>query len=477
VSATLPVTAPPAGRPVLLTGWGRTAPTAAHLQTPADADQLVAALRAELSCTPAGGTPDGAAPTRPILARGLGRSYGDAAQSAGGTVVSTLALTDLSLDRQTGVLEAGAGCSLDQILQVAVPQGWFLPVTPGTRQVTVGGAIAADVHGKNHHVDGTFGRHVRWLDLVDGTGTLHRLAPDGPPAVQEAFWATVGGLGLTGVIVRAAVALQPIESSWIAVETVQAGNLADLMAALRVDDARLRYTVAWVDVLATGARAGRGVITSGDHASAASVVAHGHGDPLGYRPRALLTAPGVPVKLVNPLSARVLSELWFRKAPAQRRTTLEPLQTFFHPLDGVHGWNRLYGRNGFLQYQLAVPDGREDVVEQALAGLRSASSEAFLGVLKRFGPANPSPLSFPCPGWTLAVDVPVAAGGRLARVLEELDRAVARAGGRVYLVKDSRCRPDLVEQMYPQLPQWRAVRDRLDPQHRFGSDLSRRLGL
>jgi decaprenylphospho-beta-D-ribofuranose 2-oxidase len=454
-------------RPVLLTGWGRTAPTAAQVQTPADAEQVARAVR-EAEPGPAG---------RSILARGLGRSYGDAAQSAGGTVLSTLALTDLSLDPRAGLLVAGAGCSLDEILRVAVPAGWFLPVTPGTRQVTLGGAIAADVHGKNHHVDGTFGRYVRWLDLVDGTGTLRRLAPDGEPEARDGFWATVGGLGLTGVVVRAAVALRPVESSWMLVETVQAPDLAALMSALRVDDARLRYTVAWVDVLATGARAGRGVVTSGDHAGAQAVAAAGHPDPLSYRPRTLLSAPGVPVNVVNPLTAQLLSQVWFHKAPARRRRSLEPLQAFFHPLDGVRGWNRLYGRGGFLQYQLAVPDGREDVVEQALAGLRSAGGGAFLGVLKRFGPSNPAPLSFPRPGWTLAVDVPVTGGSRLARVLEQLDLAVAGAGGRLYLVKDSRCRPELVEQMYPGLPRWRAVRDRLDPEHRFGSDLSRRLGL
>ncbi len=456
--------------PVLLTGWGRTAPTAALLQTPADAEQVARAIREVQPGRPG-------RPGRPVLARGLGRSYGDAAQSAGGTVLSTLSLSELSFDPHSGVLVAGAGCSLDQILRLAVPQGWFLPVTPGTRQVTVGGAIAADVHGKNHHVDGTFGRHVRWLDLVDGTGTLHRLEPGCAPQVRDAFWATVGGLGLTGVIVRAAVALQRVESAWMAVDTVQAPDLAGLMSTLRADDARLRYTVAWVDVLASGARAGRGVVTSGDHAGAEVVTAAGHGDPLHYRPRARLWAPGIPVKVVNPVTAQLLSQAWFHRARARRTRTLEPLQTFFHPLDGIRGWNRLYGRNGFLQYQFAVPDGREDVVEQALAVLRSASREAFLGVLKRFGPANPSPLSFPRPGWTLAVDVPVTAGGRLARALAELDLVVARAGGRVYLVKDSCVSPELVEQMYPGLPQWQAVRDRLDPHHRFGSDLSRRLGL
>ena len=208
-------------RPSLLRGWGRTAPSAAEVRIAMDVDQVAEAVTG---------------PARAILARGLGRSYGDAAQSAGGLVVSTLGLRDLELDPHSGLLVAGAGCSLDAILRLSVPQGWFLPVTPGTRFVTVGGAIAADVHGKNHHVDGTFGRHVRWLELIDGSGVLRRLSPDGdaPQADPAAFWATVGGLGLTGIIVRAAVQLQPVTSSWMRVDTVRCDNLEALKASLPV---------------------------------------------------------------------------------------------------------------------------------------------------------------------------------------------------------------------------------------------------
>ena len=351
-------------------------------------------------------------------------------------------------------------------------------MTPGTRFVTVGGAVAADVHGKNHHVDGTFGRHVRWLELVDGTGTLRRLSPDGDD--PDAFWATVGGLGLTGVIMRAAVQLRPVESSWISVDTVRAPDLDTLMSLLLEHDRRFRYTVAWVDVLATGRHAGRGVVTSGDHAAAGRVTDQGRvEDPLQYRPVARLTAPPVPLSAVNPLTARAFNEVWFRKAPGYREGELQRLQTFFHPLDGVRGWNRLYGPAGFLQYQFVVPDRRVDLVGQALHQLRTASGSAFLGVLKRFGTADPGPLSFPQPGWTLAVDLPAgaAAGRRLSATLDRLDEEVTAAGGAVYLVKDARCRPDLVAQMYPRLPEWRATRDRLDPNRRFVSDLSRRLSL
>ena len=441
----------------LLTGWGRTAPTAARRADVRDVEDVVRAVRS-------GG---------PVLARGLGRSYGDAAQCAGGTVVQGRGLDHLHLDGATGLADVGAGVTLDARLRVAVPRGWFLPVTPGTRQVTVGGAIAADVHGKNHHVDGSFGAHVRDLDLVDGTGTVRRLAPDAADADDvAAFRATVGGLGLTGIVTRATVALQRVQSAWMAVETERTGDLAGTLAALRRQDRTHRYTVAWVDATAGGRRAGRGIVTGGDHAPASAVPG-----PLDYRPRTRAAVPAVPVRVVRPLVVRAFNEAWFRRAPAAPGVGPERLEAFFHPLDAVAGWNRLYGPHGFVQYQFVVPDDRADVVEAALGRLRSAGSAPFLVVLKRFGPAGDGLLSFPRPGWTLAVDLPVAATDRLARVLDRLDGDVAAASGAVYLVKDARCRPDLVPAMYPALDAWRAVRDRLDPDRVFRSDLSRRLAL
>jgi len=388
--------------------------------------------------------------------------------------VSTSGLSGLVLDEDSGTAVVGAGCSLDRLLRELVPRGWFVPVVPGTRYVTVGGAIAADVHGKNHHVDGSFGQHVRRLDLVDGTAEVRRLSPVDDP---DAFWATVGGLGLTGVVTRAELQLRRIGSSWMRVTTARAGGLGELLTALEDHDRRYRYTVAWIDLAAGGRALGRGVLTSGDHADGDEVRAAHGGDPLAYRPGARLTVPPVPVSAVNRLGVRMFNELWFRKAPVYREAELQPMQTFFHPLDGVRDWNRVYGPRGFLQYQFVVPDGREDVLEDVIGGLQRTGAEAFLAVLKRFGDAGPAPLSFPRRGWTLAMDLPVRAPDRLARALDALDAQVADAGGAVYLVKDARCRPDLVERMYPQLPAWRAVRDRLDPQRRFRSDLSRRLDL
>jgi decaprenylphospho-beta-D-ribofuranose 2-oxidase len=455
---------PDEGRTTLLTGWGNTTASGARLLRPAGIEQVIEAI---------------GRPGRAVLARGLGRGYGDSAQSAGGDVLSMVRLDDLELDQQSGIAVVGAGLSIDTLLRVTVPRGWFVAVTPGTRFVTIGGAIAADVHGKNHHVDGSFAHHVLWLDLVDGTGTLRRLSPSAtaPEADREAFWATAGGLGLTGVITRAALRLRPIASSWMSVDTERADGLDQLMNRLREHDRRFPYTVAWLDVLARDRRLGRGVITSGVHTDREQVRANSIGDPTSYRPHRRLTAPMTPVGTVTPLSARVFNELWYRRAPRQEIAALQPLEAFFHPLDRIRSWNRLYGPRGFVQYQFVVPDGREDVVEQAVTAFGSDSSTAFLAVLKRFGDHPGGPLSFPRPGWTLAVDLPVRPGGRLAPVLDALDRVVADAGGAVYLVKDSRCRPDLVAAMYPRLDEWRMTRQRLDPERRFASDLSRRVGL
>jgi decaprenylphospho-beta-D-ribofuranose 2-oxidase len=454
----------------LLTGWGRTAPSAARVVSPGSAEEIAEAVRSS---------------ARSVLGRGLGRCYGDAAQSAGGLVLRTDRLATLDLDAETGLLVAGAGAGLDEILQHTVPRGWFVPVTPGTRFVSLGGAVAADVHGKNHHVDGSIGTHLAWIELIDGTGTLRRLSPDPdqPDGDPAAFWATVGGMGLTGVITRVALRLQPISSAWMSVQTLRAPDLGTVLDTLREHDQHYRYTVAWIDVLATGPGLGRGVITSGDHATADDVHAkdaHTPGsttDPLAYAPRVRLAAPPTPVGLVTRASARAFNQLWYLKAPAHPRTTLERLEGFFHPLDGVRSWNRLYGPAGFLQYQFVVPDDRTDLIEHALGVMQDAGSPAFLAVLKRFGAADPAPLSFPRPGWTLAMDLPATGGKRLARALDHLDQAVAEAGGALYLAKDSRLRPELLPAMYPRLDQWRRQRDRLDPEHRFASDLSRRIQL
>lgn len=409
---------------------------------------------------------------RGVIVRGLGRSYGDAAQDGGGSVLELQAMDHVIHDDLAGTVTAGAGASLDAIMRRLLPQGAFVPVTPGTRMVTVGGAIGSDVHGKNHHVDGTFGAHVQSLRLVDGMGALRELTPH--DSTREQFWATVGGMGLTGAIVEATFSVIPVETSRMSVDTERVGDLDEVMARMVAGDSRHRYTVAWIDTIASS---GRGVITSGDHASLDQLSARQRRTARAFAPRALATAPPLfPGGLLNPLTVRAFNEAWYRKAPARRTDEIQTIGAFFHPLDGVQHWNRIYGPGGFLQYQFVVPDSAAALVRIALDRLRAVSAPSFLTVLKRFGPANPAPLSFPQPGWTLAVDVPAGIPG-LGPVLDELDEQITEAGGRLYLAKDSRQSPQMLARTYPRLAEWQRTRDELDPAGVFTSDLARRLSI
>jgi len=445
----------------LLTGWGRTAATSATVVEPSSYDDAVAAVL-------------GAGP-RGVLARGLGRSYGDAAQNAGGTVLAMSGLHRVrSVDAEHGVVVVDAGVSLDQLLKVTVPLGWFVAVSPGTRYVTVGGAIASDIHGKNHHVEGSFCSHVVSLDLLTADGSVRTVGPEGADA--DVFWATAGGMGLTGVVLRATLRLLPVETSMCLVDTERASDLDDCMARMVERDDDYRYSVAWIDLLARGAAMGRSVLTRGDHARLGDLPARKRADPLAYAPKPRLKAPSyVPQRLLNTLTVRAFNEVWFRKAPKQH-TGLESIPFFFHPLDGVLDWNGVYGRPGFLQYQFVVPDSATETVRVAVQRCSTAQVPSFLSVLKRFGAGNPGPLSFPTPGWTLTMDISTAMPG-LGRLCDELDELVVGAGGRVYLSKDSRLQPDLLAAMYPRLDEWRAVRHALDPRGVFTSDLARRLDL
>ncbi|SES39944.1 decaprenylphospho-beta-D-ribofuranose 2-oxidase [Pedococcus cremeus] len=444
----------------LLTGWGRATASLAEVSHEASVEEIAETVRS------ARGTPRG----RGVLSRGLGRSYGDAAQNGGGRVIRTDALTGIGVIDASGQVDVGAGASIGDVLAYAVPRGWFVPVTPGTRHVTLGGAVAADVHGKNHHRDGSIGSHVVELDLVDGRGQLQTLRPTSP-----GFGAVVGGMGLSGVVTRVRLRLRPIETASLTVHTRRTADLDETMAALVAADQEHRYTVAWLDTLSSGASFGRGVLTSGDHSTVGSSPG---GEPTPLHDfttgRVLPGPPWAPPALLTRRRMRMFNEAYYRAAPSRATLSQESVAAFFHPLDVISGWNRIYGRTGFLQYQFAVAD--DSCVRHVIEMFQRAGVPGFLAVLKRFGPGTEgAPLSFPRPGWTLALDMPALPGVR--DVLDAADDYLVARGGRLYLAKDSRVKPELIPAMYPDLDRWRELRDQLDPDHVFASDLARRLTL
>ena len=448
-----------ARRRTLLSGWSRTAPTAATVVGVDDAAGVDGVLAGSGE--------------RGVIARGLGRSYGDAAQNAGGTVLDARTLIGVhDVDIANGVARVDAGVSLDTLMRAVLPLGWFVRVTPGTRFVTVGGALAADVHGKSHHADGSFANHVDSFVLHTPKGTVVVT----PESDAELFWGTAGGMGLTGVVSEVTLRLLPVETSMIRAENLRCPDLDSVMTAMVEGDAGYRYSAAWIDCLATGPSLGRSVLSRGNHATVEELPAKLRDDPLRFDPRIVAAAPPwAPNGLLNRLSIAVFNEFWYRLSPALHGH-VESITSFFHPLDCVLHWNRLYGSRGFLQYQYVVPDAATGTVRRSIALLSDARAASFLAVLKRFGPGNPGPLSFPAPGWTLALDVPCTVPG-LAELLDRLDQLVVDAGGRVYLAKDSRLRPELVPAMYPELARFAELRARVDPSGVLQSDLQRRLGL
>ena len=420
---------------------------------------------------------------RGVTARGLGRSYGDAAINSGGTIAlledgfcSKQTRQLIEIDSDKGCARIDAGVSIEQMLRAFVPEGFFVPVTPGTRFVTLGGAIAADIHGKNHHRDGTFGQHVQSMTVLLSTGDIVELDRETNP---DWFWATVGGMGLTGVVLDATIDLIPIATPQIEVTTTRCAHIDELFSLMSNEesDNRYRYSVAWVDMLAKKHAFGRGVLTRGNHSLVADEKSNKIHQRSVYDPKTRVAIPqAFPNGALNTTTIKAFNELWFRKAPKDSTTTLESITRFFHPLDSVRNWNHMYGSRGFLQYQCVVPIDSSNVIKEIIAMMQSAKLPTFLAVLKRMGKENPGMLSFPMEGWTLAVDIAVGSQ-RVESALRDIDEAVIAAGGRHYLAKDAHMARSVLHRGYPQIEEWQMIQRQMDPTGLWTSDLARRLQL
>ena len=384
------------------------------------------------------------------LAYGLGRSYGDSCLLSGGVMLRTTGLNRfIHFDSETGVLRAEAGVSLSDILEVIVPRGWFLPTVPGTRFITLGGAIANDIHGKNHHHAGTFGCHVRRFALWRSDGSLHECSST---EKDRLFRATIGGLGLTGLILWVEVQLVRTPSAWLDVELIPFTGVREFHKLSTESSAAWENTVAWLDAAARGASFARGIFIRGNFS--ASVPA-GHHPRMTHRPPKLRVPVPFPNFTLNSWSVKAFNSLYYKRVPAAGQRLIQHYEPFFFPLDAVDGWSKIYGRRGFFQYQSVTPEEAGIApVEQMVHEISRAGAASFLAVLKTFG-SRPSPglLSFPAPGFTLALDFPNC-GGATLRLFDRLDAIVRSCGGRLYPGKDSRMSAADFQRGYPGLSEF-----------------------
>ncbi len=404
-----------------------------------------------------------------VLTRGLGRSYGDSSLPPPGVrkvAGSTRANRVLVFDETAGVLRAEAGISLETIQRMVLPRGWTFPVLPGTQYVTLGGMVAADVHGKNHHVHGTLGRHVRSVRMLWADGGAVECSRDLHP---DLFRATLGGMGLTGHLLEAEVQLLPIPSPWIWAKSRRFERLEDLIRGLREAAGVWPYTVGWLDALAGGRKLGRGILLCGRWAEPGEAPA----EPPQPKPRL-----GVPFHLpgwvLNSVSMRLFNAMYYRRHPTRPRKAIAHPESFFHPLDMVRNWNRIYGRRGFTQHQCVLPEGdRPGATRRFLESLVSSHAGSFLCVIKDCGEEGEGLLSFPRPGISIAVDLPMRR--HTQQIVDDLNRRVIAEGGRIYLAKDALTRRDHFAAMEPRLREFDAARRKWDPERRLRSAQSVRL--
>ena len=434
---------------MMLSGWGRYPAIACRTQVLRDTDEIGAVL-AQNAC---------------LIARGNGRSYGDAALNPDKTLFMAGCDRFREFNAETGIVDCEAGMLLSDLIDVALPRGWFPPVVPGTKFVTIGGLIAADVHGKNHHRDGSFGRHVESLRLALAGGTIVNCSRS---ENTEIFDATLGGMGLTGVILSAKIRMRSVASAMIDETIVRAPSL-DALLALFNEHHAATYSVAWIDCLAEGEQFGRGILILGEHAAKGADA----GGPRKKRAQRLSVPFELPLSPLNAWSIKLFNELYYRAQKPGAR--LSHYDDFFFPLDVVANWNRIYGRRGFIQYQCVIGGGQsEQGLRRILELVRDMRLGSFLAVLKKLGPGNRF-LSFPMEGYTVTLDFPVSSATMDG--LKKLDAVLAEYRGRIYLAKDARAPRELVEQGYPDIEAFRKLRRTIDPDRRFRSALSDRLDL
>lgn len=406
-----------------------------------------------------------------ILSRGLGRAYADSAlpppEATRPVAVTPLADRILAWDPATGVLRAEAGLSLRALREIFLARGWFTPVSTGTGHVTLGGMVASDVHGKNHHVAGCFGRYVRALRIRTGDG---RVLEATEREHEDLFFATQGGMGLTGHVLEVEVQLERVPSPWIYEQSERHDSLAGVIAALREAGKTWPMTVAWIDTSIRGARAGRGIVARGRWAEP------GEAPEAPPKVKRSVRFPiDLPSGLVNPRTIGWANSFWYRMHGRRPKQHVVHPEKFFWPLDGIDAWNRAFGRRGFTQYQCVLPE--PGLYLELLEIFQRGGGCSFVTVFKDCGDAGPGHLSFPRPGTSLALDIPIFADGRTPRLCQALNDYVVNNGGRIYLAKDAFTNPEDFRRMYPRLPEWQAIRRRYDPEGRIDSAQARRLGL
>jgi decaprenylphospho-beta-D-ribofuranose 2-oxidase len=405
-----------------------------------------------------------------FIPRGNGRCYGDASL-ANRTIRTTRFDKILSFDAEQGTFECESGLTLDRILDVIVPKGWFLPVTPGTKFITVGGAVASDVHGKNHHVDGCFSHHVQEMDIVVADG---QVITCGPSLVADLFEATCGGMGLTGVITRVRFSLKKIETSYIRQKQVKAANLEEVLDLFETHK-DYTYSVAWIDCLKKGNAFGRSILILGEHATVNDLSPEQKKEPLQLPKKKQITFPfNLPSWVLNSFTVKAFNFLYYGKNFKKEIDNTVGYEPFFYPLDAILHWNRGYGKKGFIQYQFVLPLESKKGLVEILQRISDKGLGSFLAVLKIFGKQN-SLIGFPMEGYTLALDIPVRKG--LFETLDELDKIVLKYKGRLYMSKDARMAPEILEAGYPHLPLFRSILRKYNPGNKFRSVQSDRLFL